>query len=191
MALVLMRDCRLRGGRFHTNNQRIDQWRTKGGRLQTSCSTSPTRDLCTLQTWRVQKLLYYAHGWYLAAHGSALVADGFEAWEHGPVVRSIYVAFKQSGDRAITKRAEILNVLTGEVSVAKCEVPDVDRKLLADVLEGYGHLHAFELSRMTHEHGSPWDKVWNSQPGQITPGMRISDNLIRAHFSNLRFRRLN
>lgn len=49
---------------------------------------------------KIQKLLYYAQGHHLAETGERLFSDPIQAWSHGPVVPSIYHAFKQfrSGD---------------------------------------------------------------------------------------------
>ena len=43
------------------------------------------------------KLVYFAHGWYLALENKALVKERFEAWKFGPVCRPIYREFKRFG----------------------------------------------------------------------------------------------
>src|ERR1700740_211534 len=44
---------------------------------------------------KLQKLLYYAQGFYLAMHaGGSFFAEPIEAWDHVPVVPQIYQAFK-------------------------------------------------------------------------------------------------
>jgi len=144
-----------------------------------------------LTNMTIQKLLYYAHGWHLAASGIALVEDGFEAWPHGPVSRVVYNAFKRAGDRPIRARAEAMDIVTGCTSVALCSPTEEESRLLVNVLDALGHLHAFELSRMTHERGSPWDQIWNATSGRVTPGMHIPDQLIRTEFLKSRSQRLN
>ena len=47
---------------------------------------------------RLQKLLYYAQGWHLAAFGRALFAGHIEAWKHGPVVQEVYPTFAGKTD---------------------------------------------------------------------------------------------
>jgi uncharacterized phage-associated protein len=44
---------------------------------------------------KLQKLLYYAQGQYLAEHEEPLFDEDIEAWSHGPVVPSVYRAFKE------------------------------------------------------------------------------------------------
>lgn len=39
---------------------------------------------------KLQKLVYYAQAWYLANTGVPLFAEDFQAWVHGPVLRSLY-----------------------------------------------------------------------------------------------------
>lgn len=43
---------------------------------------------------KLQRLLYFIQGWYLAFFdGQPLFDDDFEAWKHGPVVPALYVRF--------------------------------------------------------------------------------------------------
>ena len=43
---------------------------------------------------KLQKLLYYAQGVTLALTGKPLFSDPIEAWQHGPVVPSVYRLYK-------------------------------------------------------------------------------------------------
>jgi uncharacterized phage-associated protein len=47
-----------------------------------------------LTNLKLQKLLYYAQGWYLAIHDEALFDERIEAWPRGPVVPPVYGSFK-------------------------------------------------------------------------------------------------
>ena len=44
---------------------------------------------------QLHKLLYYAHGWYLAVVGKPLLNEMIGAWKHGPVVPSLYYDLKK------------------------------------------------------------------------------------------------
>ena len=35
---------------------------------------------------KLSKLIYIAHGYYLALRGKSLIKDGIEAWAYGPIV---------------------------------------------------------------------------------------------------------
>lgn len=50
---------------------------------------------------KLQKLLYYAHGWHLAVTDRPLLNEFVEAWRWGPVIPSIYHEFKEFGDAPI------------------------------------------------------------------------------------------
>ena len=50
---------------------------------------------------KLQKLLYYAQGCVLAITGNILFNDDIEAWEHGPVVPTIYHLYKTFGRSGI------------------------------------------------------------------------------------------
>src|SRR5579859_7601944 len=49
----------------------------------------------SLSNQKLNRLLYYAQAWYLAIYDDELFTDSIEAWECGPVVRSVYQAFGQ------------------------------------------------------------------------------------------------
>ena len=50
---------------------------------------------------KLQKLLYYAQGHYLAEQNTPLFNENFLAWEHGPVIRKIYDKYKTNGAKGI------------------------------------------------------------------------------------------
>jgi uncharacterized phage-associated protein len=57
-------------------------------------SPEETEDADCLSPLRLQKLLYYAQGWHLAAYGTPLFTGRIEAWTYGPVVREVYQNFR-------------------------------------------------------------------------------------------------
>ena len=55
---------------------------------------------------KLVKLVYIAHGWHLGLYDEIdrpLIREDVEAWKYGPVVRSVYDAFKGVGKRTITQ----------------------------------------------------------------------------------------
>jgi len=134
----------------------------------------------------VVKMIYYAHGWYLSKFNRPLVKQSFEAWENGPVVRVVWEAFRGSGSRPISARAKRLDVLTNSQAIVGDPVAPEEAAFLRNVFDAYAHVHALELSNMTHSQGSPWDEVWNAPNGSVTVGMQIPDDVIRKWFSSKR-----
>ena len=60
----------------------------------------------SLDPMKIQKLVYFANGWHLAVKGAPLINEQVEAWPYGPVIPSLYAAFRRFGDQPITRRAE-------------------------------------------------------------------------------------
>src|SRR5262245_59991994 len=56
---------------------------------------------------KLQKLMYFAHGWHLAldTSGDSLIAEDAQAWDYGPVFPHTYYEFKDFGNRPIDRLA--------------------------------------------------------------------------------------
>lgn len=130
---------------------------------------------------KLQKLLYFAHGYYLEETGKPLVKNGFEAWGFGPVSRTAYQAFKKYDASPITDLAKPFNPVTQEYSSFSESLSDEALFVLEDVLHYFGHWPEFELVEFTHQVGSPWNIVWTEQ-NQLNVGMIIDDDVIRRNF---------
>jgi uncharacterized phage-associated protein len=46
---------------------------------------------------KLQKLVYYAYGWWLLYHSEPIMTEPPEVWRHGPVFSSMYHALKHHG----------------------------------------------------------------------------------------------
>ncbi|WP_158169974.1 Panacea domain-containing protein [Mycolicibacterium smegmatis] len=128
----------------------------------------------TLTNFQVQKLLYYAHGDYLDRYGRPLFSEGFQAWAHGPVCPSVYRAFSNFGAEPI------VNIPVNRTRLATKISPEA-LTALEKAWTDYGDWSISELWDDVHRPESPWEKVYS--PGE--EGTRISDEAIRAYFSNL------
>jgi uncharacterized phage-associated protein len=132
------------------------------------------------------KIIYFAHGWYLAKFRRPLIRNDFEAWKDGPVVRAVYDCFRGFGAKPVSARAKRFDIATESYKVVPYELQPEERLLLEAVFGAYGHLNAFRLSDLTHEPGSPWDIVWNTDRKRVNLGMKIPNELIRDSFMNSR-----
>ena len=54
-----------------------------------------------LQHMKLQKLCYYAYGWWLSAYDNPLTDKGPEVWKYGPVFSDLYDDLKTWGNAAI------------------------------------------------------------------------------------------
>lgn len=139
---------------------------------------------------KLQKLLYFAYGWYWAFNNSKLFNSDIQAWKYGPVVENIYHDVKQYGNYPIT--TPISKFLYGDGSGMfsfKLSTPRLDSedneeiiKFLNDIWKVYSPYNALELSTLTHQEGTPWDKTSKEESFAQKMGVKISDDVIKNYF---------
>ena len=116
-----------------------------------------------ISNMKLQKLLYYAQGCFLAMHDSPLFIDDIVAWQHGPVVECVYHAYKANGANGIVFDEDF------DFSVFSSE----ENALLSEVYNVFGQYSAWKLRNMTHSE-TPW---------QTTPqNSVISSESIKEYF---------
>lgn len=141
---------------------------------------------------KVQKLVYFAHGWHLGITKRPLINEQVEAWPYGPVIPSLYEDLKRWGVDPIEEQIKTVEFVgsgsSGRVVVTTPEVQEEDhdtRQLLDAIWDVYGRWTAGQLSAKTHEEGSPWSKVIAENSGELLRGTDIGVALLREHFSQL------
>ena len=135
-----------------------------------------------LTMMQLLKLVYISHGWWLTfSGGKPLTKDLPQAWQYGPVYPMIYKAFRGNGSSTITHKAA--DPYTGLEAYE--DISEEAVGLLEKVVDAYGHLHAYALSDMTHQDGTPWSMT-SQEGGYYAP---ISNTLIKEHFDDLRQQR--
>lgn len=105
-----------------------------------------------LSNLKLQKLLYYSQGHFLALHHAPLFNEPVQAWAHGPVVADVYHAFKSFGSDDVR--------LTESDPFQWDDVDPVTTQFLIQVWNTYGGFAAWRLRNMTHE-DSPWIDAFN------------------------------
>ena len=142
---------------------------------------------------KIQKLVYFAHGWHLALKDKPLLNEDIQAWEFGPVVERLYHALKEHGDSPVTEPIVRLKARSGIVSFDGIEqyTPTLDdepeskafvKALLEKVWTIYGKFDAIQLSKMTHEEGTPWDQIRKQFPTFLPRGVPIPNEVIQRYF---------
>lgn len=127
------------------------------------------------------KLVYISHGWSLGLLDAPLVDEEPEAWQHGPVFPAIYRAFRGSGSQPIT---QLGRGLFGATPIANLAEPQ--KEIVQSIVKNYGDMHAFGLSRITHNPDTPWSLVYKDGSGSSE---EIPDSLIRDHYKKLAIER--
>ena len=89
---------------------------------------------------KLQKLCYYAQGFHLAIYDEPLFSDEIEAWQHGPVIRSLWNKYKSKGR----------NPLPMPENDAPCIPDDEVADFLDEVYAVYGQYAAWKLREMTY-----------------------------------------
>lgn len=126
-----------------------------------------------VDTYRLQKLVYYSQAWHLVRHGEPLFLDEVEAWANGPVVRSLYHAHRgargvgtwPAGDRA--------------------RLSDRGRETVTWVVGTYGRFTGDELSDMTHVE-APWRRARAGVQDGAWSNERIDRTVMRDYYARLR-----
>jgi uncharacterized phage-associated protein len=123
------------------------------------------------------KLVYIAHGWNLGYFDRPLIQEKVQAWKFGPVIESLYQQVKRFGSSAVAGR------IGAHLPWMPAQAIDETTKSLLDhVWDSYRGFSGLQLSQMTHQPGTPWDNVWNTQGGSQFMGAEIDNEEIRAHY---------
>lgn len=137
-----------------------------------------------LSPMKLQKLVYFAHGWHLAITKRPLIRESIQAWKFGPVVEDLYHEFKEFGNEPITRQASVLRIL--ENNRLEEWHPQIDdenaNEIIAKVWEVYGAYSAIQLSNMTHADDTPWHQIASDFPDGLDRRVDIPDDLIRDFF---------
>jgi uncharacterized phage-associated protein len=139
----------------------------------------------TLSVTSLLKIIYFAHGWYLAEFQRPLIGQPFEAWQHGPVVRVVYDSFKRESGGVIKSRAMKIDPKIGKYVVCSYSFEVGEQDFLKRILISYSRHHPYTLSEMTHDPFSPWTEVWSRSEFESAPGMRIDNVSIKNYFLKL------
>jgi len=136
---------------------------------------------------KIQKLVYFSHGWNLAITGNPLISEPVQAWRFGPVIPSLYRECKEFGSEPIKEKLCDIEMQGTLIKwVAPTVTEEKDLALLQRVWSIYGKYTAIQLSNMTHQEGSPWRQVIAQFPnGNLPKGVTIPNDLIKTYFSNL------
>lgn len=125
----------------------------------------------------LQKLTYIAHGWNLAINKEPLITEAAEAWDNGPVFRSIWDHIKSFGYRG--PNCELSNPETGEPILE--QLSPQETAIIDHVWKKYGTMSAKQLSEATHRPDTPWYKAYF---GRYRNAPLLDDD-IRSHYIKL------
>lgn len=97
----------------------------------------------TIDTFKLQKLVYYCQAWHLVWEERPLFAARIEAWANGPVVPKLYGQHKGL--------FRVKDWPSGDAS----KLSESERETIGIVLDYYGERPGYVLSELTHRE-APW-----------------------------------
>lgn len=132
---------------------------------------------------KLQKLLYFVQGFFLAIKDEPCFNDRIEAWDFGPVVPNAYHEFKEFGSNGIPMIKTYFkfnsdNFWDSEtVEFDDKVINDNDKELINAVLDLYKNYSATALVRLTHNQ-DPWSNTYD----QGCKNLIISNESIKEYF---------
>lgn len=120
----------------------------------------------------LQKVLYYAQGFYKAFFGEFLFDDDCEAWVHGPVYTKIYDKYKmfKSGNIQASTDYDVSDI-----------IDDEKRELLDVIIKCFGYYNGKALEKMSH-YETPWMNARNGLPVNENSNNVIEKDDIEEYF---------
>ncbi|WP_440312374.1 Panacea domain-containing protein [Leucobacter chromiireducens] len=126
----------------------------------------------SVESLKLQKLLYYSKAWSLALRGSELFPDDIQAWKHGPVVASLYAYHRG----AIVMENSIPGGNEKRLSHR-------DRDFVNHVIDAYGDMSGWALRNRTHQE-DPWISAWRDSKQGSIKGVIIDVDSMRSFYSD-------
>lgn len=130
---------------------------------------------------KLYKLVYYAHAWYLGNKCGPLFDEDIEAWPHGPVVRDLYIEFKDAGRGAIKKLGTRFAAHGGKFEIETPVYAGDLEPYLESVWNSYKKHSGIQLSNATHAPGEPWTLV--AEKRDLSEKPTIPNELIEQVYS--------
>lgn len=132
-----------------------------------------------LSPLKLLKLVYIAYGWNLALKDERLFHEPIEAWEHGPVVPTLYHEFKHYRRNPITELAEDYDGMMESEFIPMVPTNAGETRLILDkVWAAYNRFTAWALRNKTHEAGGPWASVYDPRSRDVT----LEDDDVKRHY---------
>jgi uncharacterized phage-associated protein len=124
---------------------------------------------------RLQKLLYYVQAWWTVQRDGVIFTEPISAWVHGPVVREVYSAFSNNGQRPI---------MPEEIGDNPIDLTEEEREFIASVWESYKGYSALKPRDMTHQE-DPWINARKGYAPADRGDEEITPEALRAYFSGV------
>lgn len=128
----------------------------------------------SIDTLKLQKLLYYSQAWNLVWFDAPLFRERIEAWRNGPVVREVYEAHKGEFSVQVVPEGSPNGI-------------DPYSSIVVDkIIDFYGKHSGHYLSELTHFE-DPWKEARKGLSPSEPSNNEISHDSMRRYYSNLAY----
>jgi len=142
-------------------------------------------DANDLSHLKLQKLTYFAQGYWLAGRGEELVTERPQVWRYGPVFKSLYHILSGRGSSPIRQPTGANPFGEGTPPTLEAPAFQAERQLVEWVWAEYGNLTGPQLSDMTHALGTPWRKIAEERKFKVPLDFEIPEDLDWNYFAEL------
>jgi len=132
---------------------------------------------------KLQKLTYFAQGWWLVFKGEELLTERPQVWRFGPVFQSLYNALSGRGREPITSPAGANPFGVNAPATLEGEAFASERDLVGWVWNEYGSLTGTQLSDLTHAAGTPWRIIAEKSNFRVPLYTEIPESLDWEYFA--------
>jgi uncharacterized phage-associated protein len=139
---------------------------------------------CPLDQLKLMKLIYFAHGYFLAFKEKRLIMEPVVAWKFGPVIETVYEKFKTFGNKNIKLFPTSDRELDGWYDCSW--IKEEHKVTLDEIWEKMKSISGIQLSNWTHRPESPWTKIWNDG-GKFSRNAEIPEGNIKEYFASGHF----
>lgn len=143
-----------------------------------------------LDQLKLIKLVYIAHGWYLATFDKELINEPVIAWKYGPVIYDLWLSVKYFGLNPIHEPIPEQDIF-GYLNSEPVNIPDPDnideetKRFLESIWRIYKNESGAKLANWTHIQGSPWYNTWEHCDGKNKKNLQIDNMEIKRYFKGL------
>ena len=129
---------------------------------------------------KLNAILYFSHGWFLATktkEASALLDEPIEAWDGGPMLRSIYDQYGEFGNDCITDIPK---------NQTTYQLKEEEQDHIKEVWTQHKEYSGVQLNDAMTQPGTPWDQTVNTHVVLFWENRvpEIDNTLIKEWFQN-------
>lgn len=134
---------------------------------------------------KLQKLLYYANGWWLALNGRPLLSEEPQVWRYGPVYQHLYRMFSRFGHNNIGGPVKGNPFVPEPERLGGSPEENQVKQLLEWIWDEHGEKTAMQLSDETHAVGTPWRDIAEKYGFKVPYSVDISPERDWKFFAEL------